>query len=109
MNERTLSITEISNIINLCGLKADADEVWKSRKDRKTHPVGQFDRKKRWLPDTTEECSCCAEIRYPSAAYPYSLMTHCRTKEHVYRLFFRQNWSRRISRYKSVKEYISSL
>jgi hypothetical protein len=49
--------------------------------DRRVHPGGKFDHAQRWKPD--RELACCALIRSPSRAYPYSLMTHCRSLTHV--------------------------
>jgi hypothetical protein len=54
-----------------------------SRKDRTAHPDGTFDRQGRWYPDDSERCACCAGIRSPSAAYPFSLLLHCRSAEHI--------------------------
>lgn len=64
-----------------------AAHEYRSRKNRNSHPAGSFDRAKRWEPDAEEWCSCCASIRSPSKAFPYSLMTHCRSLEHVANLF----------------------
>ena len=50
-------------------------------KERGAHPVGEFDKAGRWWPVT--RYACCESIRTPSRAYPYSLITHCRTVEHV--------------------------
>jgi hypothetical protein len=49
---------------------------------RETHPDGTFDKKKRWEPD--RRFCCCQGIRTPSAAYPFSLLIHARTAEHVF-------------------------
>ncbi len=57
------------------------------RQDRKHHPDGKFDNGGRWYPSETERCECCDHIRYPSRAYPYSLMVHCRTAKHVASLY----------------------
>jgi hypothetical protein len=61
----------------------DAVKVYADRKVRLTHPAGKFDGGGRWYPAETETCDCCRGIRSPSRAWPYSLMTHCRTAEHV--------------------------
>lgn len=58
-----------------------------SRQDRASHPDGSFDEKSRWYPSDTEWQACCSLIRPPSAAWPYSLLVHCRTAEHVANLF----------------------
>lgn len=54
-----------------------------SLRDRVTNPKGRFDRAGRFYPASSELCACCKAIRPPSAAWPYSLMVHCRTAEHV--------------------------
>ena len=51
--------------------------------NRTIHPSGVFDAKRRWYPDIVERSSCCTGVREPSASYPFSLMTHCRTAIHV--------------------------
>ena len=45
------------------------------------HGDGEFDSAGRWYP--AEEGDCCAQIRRPSRAYPYALLTHCRSIQHV--------------------------
>ena len=49
---------------------------------RDTHPDGTFDKSKRWEP--SERFCCCHNIRKPSAAFPYSLLVHARTTQHVF-------------------------
>lgn len=58
-------------------------EIYEKRQLRAQHPDGKFDNARRWYPTEDEECECCKHIRRPSRAYPYSLMTHCRTKKHI--------------------------
>ena len=58
-----------------------------ARQSRDTHPDGTFDRAGRWYPSESEWCNCCTGIRSPSRAYPYSLMTHCRSAGHVAALY----------------------
>ena len=60
-----------------------AYEIWKSRQSRDSHPLGGFDDKSRWYPSSRESRACCASIRQPSAAFPYSLLTHCRSVAHI--------------------------
>lgn len=50
---------------------------------RLAHPAGEFDSAGRWYPTPAEEGDCCAQIRRPSRAYPYALLTHCRSIQHV--------------------------
>jgi len=59
------------------------EEIYKRRKNRDEHPDGTFDNKGRWYPSDAEKCECCKRIRPPSRRWPYSLMTHCRTKKHI--------------------------
>ena len=61
----------------------EAANLFINRKSRRTHPAGTFDNANRWYPTNEEECDCCATIRSPSRAYPYSLMVHCRTAKHI--------------------------
>lgn len=62
---------------------SDVNTEYKNRKNRLTHPTGKFDKAGRWFPSADEVAECCNEIRYPSRAYPYSLLVHCRTKKHI--------------------------
>ena len=48
---------------------------------RKSHPDGRCDNGGRWYPDS--QYDCCKGIREPSRAYPWSMMAHCRTVDHV--------------------------
>ncbi len=47
------------------------------------HPEGLFDKSGRWYPSDQERSACCAHIRQPSCAHPYSLLRHCRTLRHI--------------------------
>jgi len=49
-------------------------------KERYIHPAGHFDKGK-WYPKLI--LPCCQNIRSPSRAHPWSLMTHCRSAIHV--------------------------
>lgn len=64
-----------------------AAQTYLSRRERRTHPVGTFDKAGRWYPKGNEKTADCAVIRPPSRAYPYSLMLHCRTAAHVAALY----------------------
>jgi hypothetical protein len=64
-----------------------AAREWQDRKDRSSHPEGHRDGGGRWYPSVDEKCSCCAFIREPSRAFPFSLSTHCRSFEHIANLF----------------------
>ncbi|MDP9485329.1 MAG: hypothetical protein M3Q49_05975 [Actinomycetota bacterium] len=57
-----------------------------ARRDRRTHPAGEFDGAGRFYLDAGERQECCDGIRSPSAAYPFSYMKHCCSVEHVARL-----------------------
>lgn len=64
-----------------------AVQVYLQRKSRTAHPNGSFDSARRWYPSASEKCSNCDSIRSPSRSYPFSLMTHCRSVDHVAELF----------------------
>lgn len=64
-----------------------ACEAYVARRDRRAHPDGEFDSAGRWYPSDAEWQACCNRIRPPSRAYPYSLLVHCRTIEHVARVY----------------------
>jgi len=66
---------------------AVAAAAYRLRQGRLAHPVGGWDDGHRWWPDETEYRPCCASIRAPSRAWPWSLMTHCRTVLHVAALY----------------------
>lgn len=54
-----------------------------ARRDRHTHPDGDFDSAGRWYPAESEACACCDSVRSPSRSWPYSLLVHCRSLAHV--------------------------
>ena len=58
------------------------NEIYQQAKEREIHPSGDFDKKKRWYPDFAIE-RYTDGVRTPSAAWPFSLMTHCRTKKFI--------------------------
>ncbi|HEX6566948.1 MAG TPA: UPF0158 family protein [Chthoniobacterales bacterium] len=58
-----------------------------ARRLKLRHPAGEFDEGGRFYPSEEERQNCCADIRAPSRAFPFSLMTHCRTAKHVARLY----------------------
>jgi hypothetical protein len=66
---------------------ADAVRTFLARQAREEHPAGKFDRGGRWYPAEAEAQPCCARIRTPSRSWPYSLLVHCRTLEHVAALY----------------------
>lgn len=59
------------------------DDVYQARKLRLIHPVGQFDNAGRWYPSPAEDAGVSGTVRWPSRAWPYSLMVACRTRKHV--------------------------
>lgn len=63
-------------------LEYAAARAYLDRKTRKSHPSGKSDGK-RWHPSEGEMADCCRYIRQPSAAWPWSLMLHCRTLPHI--------------------------
>lgn len=59
----------------------EAAQEYLDLQSRAKHPEGYFDNAKRWYPD--EPCPCCQFVREPTRSWPFSLMVHCRTAEHV--------------------------
>ncbi|WP_343606413.1 hypothetical protein [Roseateles sp.] len=57
------------------------------RRDRARSPVGACDKGGRWFPSDEERQACCVVIRSPSRGWPWSLLKHCSTAEHVAQLF----------------------
>jgi len=59
------------------------------RKERISHPAGSFDKAGRWYPDHEEGLNgfVASNYRTPSRAYPFTLMSACRSCEHVASLF----------------------
>ena len=57
----------------------DAAREYVTLQSRQTHPVGTFDNAGRWFPSVA--CRCA--VLHPSRAYPYSLLVHMRTAQHV--------------------------
>lgn len=59
--------------------KDDLKEVYLMLKERKLHPVGEFDKRGRFYLEDDE----LVDVRSPSAAYPYSQMSAGRTSKFV--------------------------
>jgi len=64
-----------------------AAREYEARRVRRSHPKGKTDNGGRWYPAESERCPCCNRGRSPSRAWPWSLMTHCRTALHVANLY----------------------
>jgi len=64
-----------------------AAQEYLRRQRREVNPAGKFDGGGRWYPAPDEVRDCCARIRPPSRRFPYSVLVHCRTAEHVANLF----------------------
>lgn len=57
--------------------------VYAKRRDRDSHPEGRSDKRGRWYPSEREDADGDgSSTRSPSAAWPWSYMTHCRTRRH---------------------------
>jgi Uncharacterised protein family (UPF0158) len=69
------------------GQTAEAGLEFVCRELRLHHPDGTFDEGGRFYPSEKEARDCCATIRAPSRAFPFSLMKHCRTIKHVAKLY----------------------
>ena len=60
-------------------MTSEIQKVYLLLKSRAVHPSGKFDGAGRWHASNSE----IVNVRSPSRAYPYSEMTHCRTKKYV--------------------------
>lgn len=57
--------------------------IFNERQARVTHPDGSFGDYGVWYPSDAERQPCCEGLRNPTRKYPYSLIKHCRTAQHV--------------------------
>jgi len=82
---------------------------------RETHPEGNFDNKRRFY--LHKNYDCCQTIRIPSAAFPFSEMSHGRTLVHVAHKYgmehhlsaikvLKNAWKNKGIRFKSVSEVV---
>ena len=76
----------LSDQVRYLQLKAAAAEYISRRRGQK-EPKGSYDKRGRWYMALDEKRDCCDHIRYPSAAWPYSLLRHCRTMLHIAHLY----------------------
>lgn len=78
-----IEIEELDSSINREQTINKAIEEYQKLQSREINPDGTFDDAGRWYPSEKEKCECCAVVRSPSRAWPYSYMIHCRTLKHV--------------------------
>ena len=78
---------EITQSKTQTGNMQAAIDCYYKRLVRDEHPEGEFDNASRWYPNEEEKCDCCYGLRVTSRSYPYSLMVHCRTINHIANLF----------------------
>ena len=64
-------------------LKLKIDAIYLCRRERLTHPEGDFDKQGRWYPSERERSNHLCGIRQPSRNWPYSYMLACRTRKHI--------------------------
>ena len=60
----------------------EAAIIYAKRQDRKSHPLGEFDKQKRWYPDKEENLDT-GMFRSPSCTWPFSYLIACRSCNHV--------------------------
>lgn len=64
-------------------IKAAIAALYESRKARRSHPEGSFDKASRFYPSDREKCDGSGRaVRSPSVSWPYSYMLRCRTRVH---------------------------
>ena len=61
--------------------------TYRARQERREHPEGRRDNGGRWRPTENERQECCNGVRSPTRAWPWSLMLHCRTAQHIANLY----------------------
>lgn len=54
-----------------------------NKQNRRTNPWGEFDKAGRFYLDDAEEQKCCFSVSSPTKRFPYSLMKHARSAEHI--------------------------
>ena len=86
-NMNATEIREFAEVANESERLAAAAGEFFARQDRRSHPEGWTDRAGRWYPSDVENAPLCATVRKPSAAYPWSIMQHCRNTVHLAELF----------------------
>jgi hypothetical protein len=79
----TIDIAAIAGELGYSNEDLAAARAYVARRDRTAHPAGHFDKARRFCLNGSERGACCAAIREPSRAFPYSEMTHARSAEHV--------------------------
>ena len=67
--------------INLTDAQREAIREYLALKARVRNPEGSFDKAGRFYP--SQKYECCSAVRPPTRNWPYSLVLHCRTAEHV--------------------------
>lgn len=81
-----------------------AARVFTARRDRDEHPDGSTDKGGRWYPSASEKQACCRGIRQPSRDYPWTLMHHCRTADHIAEM-----WAADAQQIRRISRVISAL
>lgn len=85
-----MTLDELDAEIVLIALQSDALDAakeWQQRDARLSRPAGTWDRAGRYYPSPEEFQSCCAAIRPPSRAWPYSLWVHVHSIDHVANIY----------------------
>lgn len=67
-------------------LARKAAQEYLLRRNRHSHPEGEFDSAKRWYPDESEKLETSL-YRSPSRAWPFTYMKACRSQKHCIALF----------------------
>lgn len=83
-------IVQTGRIHSASGVTTASDDIlttsaqlFLDRKDHIKKPQGYCDNAMRWYPSDIEKQECCNYIRHPSRSFPWSLLKHCSTAEHV--------------------------
>ena len=63
-------------------MKEIINKIFEMAKSREIHPSGDLDKAGRWYPDDLLS-ALMDSVRSPTRSYPWSYMSHCRTKKFI--------------------------
>lgn len=66
---------------------SEAAILYLKRKNKRNYPEGRLDNGGRWYPHDSERQDCCSNVRQPSRTWPWPLLKHCCSLEHVCNLY----------------------
>lgn len=74
----------VKKVLALPAVKKVWEAIYEDRRDRRTHPTGEFDSAARFYPAPCEQVfDSFKDIRRPTRSWPYPLMIRARTRQHA--------------------------